>query len=91
MHAPTDDELQAMEARCEAATPGPWRSWIEGSNHQSGSSFIQTGRKVRRGPDIELTGATAADQDFIANARQDLPRLLQEVHRLRAEVVRGSS
>ncbi|MBK9029887.1 MAG: NAD-dependent epimerase/dehydratase family protein [Myxococcales bacterium] len=40
---------------------------------------------AHRDDDIELTGATVADQDFIAHARQDLPRLLAEVRRLRAQ------
>jgi hypothetical protein len=31
--------------------------------------------------------ASAADQDFIANARQDVPRLLAEVRRLRAALL----
>jgi hypothetical protein len=67
-----------MHKRCAAATPGPWKSYIEGRDHTSGSSFIMTD-----GTDIELTGATEADYDFIAHTRQDLPRLLAEVHRLR--------
>ena len=32
---------------------------------------------------IELSGATDHDQDFIAYAREDVPRLLAEVRRLR--------
>ena len=42
-----------------------------------------TGTEEDRGNDIELTGATLADQEFIAHARQDLPRLVAEVKRLR--------
>lgn len=42
-----------------------------------------TGNSNKRGEDIELTGATNSDQDFIAHARQDIPRLLAEVERLR--------
>ena len=38
------------------------------------------------GEDIELTGATDADQDFIAHMRQDMPRLLAEVQRLRQRI-----
>jgi len=38
------------------------------------------------GEDIELTGATDADQDFIAHTRQDMPRLLAEVQRLRQRI-----
>jgi hypothetical protein len=75
----TNADLDEIEARLQAAAPGPWKSFVEGRDHTSGSSFIAT-----PGSDIELSGATAADQDFIAHARQDLPRLLGEVRRLRA-------
>ena len=75
----TNAELDQIEARLRAAAPGPWKSFVEGRDHTSGSSFIAT-----PGSDIELTGATAADQDFIAHARQDVPRLLYEIRRLRA-------
>ena len=79
----TDEELDAIEARCEAASAGPWVSMVEGRDHTSGSSFIRTGAVDDRGENIELTGATVSDQDFIAHARQDVPRLLAEVRRLR--------
>jgi hypothetical protein len=42
-----------------------------------------TGTRGARGNDIELFGATVADQDFIARARQDIPRLIDEIERLR--------
>lgn len=76
-------ELEAIRQRCEAARPGPWESFIEGRDHTSGSSFIRVGEGSSRGEDIELTGATDADQDFIAHARQDVVGLLGEVARLR--------
>ena len=79
----TNDELHAMRVRCDAATPGPWKSYVEGRDHTSGSSFIMTGEGGSRGPDIELSGATSPDQDFIAHARQDVPRLIAELERLR--------
>ena len=78
----TDAELGAIEARCAAATPGPWRSWIEGRDHTSGDSVITS-----RAHDIYLSPppshAAPHDQDFIAAARQDIPRLIAEVRRLR--------
>jgi hypothetical protein len=80
----TDRELEEIRLRCEAATPGPWVSFVEGRNHSSGSNFIKTGEGKSRGDDIELTGATVADQDFIAHARQDVPKLLNEIARLKA-------
>jgi hypothetical protein len=75
----TNAELDMIEARLGAAAPGPWKSFVEGRDHTNGSSFIATPAS-----DIELTGATVADQDFIAHARQDLPKLIDEVRRLRA-------
>ena len=36
--------------------------------------------------DIELSGATVADYDFIAHARQDLPALVDELERLRLKL-----
>jgi len=80
----TDDELEQIQSRCAAATPGPWISYVEGRDHTSGSSFIMTGERDVRGIDIELSGATIADQDFIAHARQDIPKLLNEIKRLKS-------
>jgi len=45
-----------------------------------------TGTTDARGNDIELFGATTADQDFIAHARQDIPRLLDEILHLKDEI-----
>ena len=61
-------ELEAIRARYLAATAGPWKSFLESRDHTSGDSFIQTSEQ-----DLYLIGATVADQDFIAYARQDLP------------------
>ena len=74
----SDAELDQIVARCDAATPGPWQAWIEGRDHESGSSFVMTA-----GDDIELTGASHADYDFIASARQDILRRVAEIRRLR--------
>ena len=85
----TDDELEAISRRVEAAQPGPWKSFIEGRDHTSGSSFVRTGDGASRGEDIELSGATAADQDFIAAARQDVPLLLDDIRALKALLTSG--
>lgn len=82
----TEADLQAIEARCAAASAGPWQSWVEGRDHLSGDSFIQVGHDAERGADMyvsrETTPASVGDQDFIAFARQDVPRLVAEVRRL---------
>ena len=73
-----DIDLTAIVERCRKATPGPWISFVEGRDFESGSSFIKTG-----GEDIELSGATVDDQDFVAACRQDVPLLVEEILRLR--------
>ncbi len=78
-----DNDFMDIKKRCDQATPGPWRSYVEGRDSMSGSSFIQT-----EGEDIYLTGATVADQDFIAHARQDIPNLIAEIERLRKLLAR---
>ena len=45
----------------------------------SGDHFIMTA-----GEDIYLHGATLADHDFIAAAKQDIPLLVDEIRKLRA-------
>lgn len=75
----TEEEIEAIKSRCNQATAGPWKSFVEKREQISGSSFIQT-----KGEDIYLTGATDADQDFIAHARQDIPKLIAEIERLRS-------
>ena len=76
----SDERLLDIKRRCENATPGPWKSYVEAREKISGSSFIQTS-----GEDIYLTGATTEDQDFIAHARQDIPDLLAEIERIRKQ------
>ena len=74
----SEEELKEIELRCAKTLPEPWKAYIEGRDHENGSDFIRTG-----GNDIEMLGATEADYDFIANARQDIPRLVQEIRGLK--------
>jgi hypothetical protein len=84
-HKLTDSEIAEARARlieisqrAASATAGPWRSFVEGRDHTAGSSCIRTG-----GPeDLEISGATAEDYDFIASARQDIPYLLSLLEKL---------
>jgi hypothetical protein len=79
----TEQELQQIEERLNRSQAGPWKAFIEGRDHESGSSFIMTGFEEQRGADLEILGATNDDLDFIANARQDIPRLIKEIRELR--------
>jgi hypothetical protein len=79
----TEEELLQIEQRANQAQPAPWKAFIEGRDHESGSDFIMTGPDEQRGADIEMVGATNADYDFIAHARQDIPRLINEIRALK--------
>jgi hypothetical protein len=85
----TIEQLQMIKNRCKATSIAPWIASIEGRDHESGSHFIMTGIpkgediwQAKRGEDLEINGATIADLDFIANARQDIPALIKEIERL---------
>src|SRR5262245_43773237 len=78
----SERELELMERRCAAASPGPWSSFVVGRDTEAGLSYIELGCCAA----LELLGGTVSDQDFIANAREDVPRLIDEVRRLRAEM-----
>lgn len=79
-------DLEAIKNRYESATPGPWWSesgiihapaWWDGA--ESGAACHPADCFERSGRDWR------ADADFIAHARTDVPNLLAEVERLRAE------
>ena len=75
----TNEELKEIENRCNNATKGPWKSMIEGRDHTSGDSFIMTG-----GEDIYISNPLLDNnQDFIANAKQDIPKLIEEIRKLK--------
>lgn len=74
-------DLEAIRARVTAATRGPWHA----------EYFGKRGYPQRIGTDdatvvaetFDGGGGPAANAEFIAHARQDIPALLAEVQRLR--------
>jgi hypothetical protein len=78
-------DLDQIEARANAATPGPWctDSWeiYQDSEYQPGISFW-IGETCRA--DEENDGR--ADAEFVAAARTDVPAMAAEIRRLRAEL-----
>jgi hypothetical protein len=87
-HEMSDNELDRIESLVEAATIGPWFSLVVGRDREASVNCIELGSCNELGSFgyIELVGGTVADQDLIASARQDLPRLLREVRALRARL-----
>jgi hypothetical protein len=72
-------ELDEIEARCDAASPGPWKYPYRGFPGVVGSKrgcLWTSGRHEGR-------VNHEADAEFIAHARQDVPDLIAEIRRLR--------
>lgn len=81
-----DQRLNEIEARINAAYPGPW--WTDGREIYQGDtgntpSILRWIGDTRRPDDWDGSRDNAA---FIAHARTDVPALLAEVRRLRAEL-----
>jgi hypothetical protein len=83
----SDDEFDELEALTAGASGAPWRAFVEGRDHTSGDDFIRVGEGETREEDMYVSRgmrpASAADLDFIAAARNYIPRLIAEVRRLR--------
>jgi hypothetical protein len=91
----TDEQIAEIESRLNATTEGPWffhpplvrrdGTVVEKESTCVGDFFIAYGVE---GDDSEnydlLEHYEEADYRFMAEAKQDIPALLGEVHRLRA-------
>ena len=83
MKAPmTADERNAIRARAEAATEGPWTSTFGYNNGGIATAFFAIPGH-NGGGKVEMI---LEDAEFIAHAREDIPRLLADNDALRAEV-----
>lgn len=74
------DELAAIKARCDAATPGPWvaaECAINAGPATIGCLWDKCEEDYDNAP---------ANADFCAAARTDIPRLVAEVERLQREL-----
>jgi hypothetical protein len=77
--------LATIEQRVAAATPGPWTSRLA-CYVEAGSGGQVVAVTCVRGVDGHPSLPGLANAEFIAHARTDIPRLLEEVRRLRAEL-----
>ncbi len=76
----TPEELDAMDAKEKAATPGPWRNSEE---YGHASILVGEGSLICHGPDMEKF--YCQDLDFIAASRDFVPKAIAEIRRLRSE------
>lgn len=84
----TTKRLDEIEARANAATQGPWE-WHPYMG--SGATLAKPNRPFHELNILKTTDdwpPVAADAEFIAAARTDVPALLAEVRRLQAAVER---
>lgn len=77
----TDEQLAEIEARANAATPGPWV--------QSQRDTWMVYRDGGGTPEVDVGGGydTKENANFIAHARSDVPALVAEVRRLRVALI----
>ena len=80
----TDADLDAMQARCDAAPEGPWAVGM-----RNGFRYWETEEGLDllwyTNDDDGIHARFGVDA-FIAHARTDVPRLIAEVRRLKAQI-----
>ncbi len=74
---PTADELTEMRARCVCASPGPWRLHRAGTGYDYIDNLESAAEPKRTIVAKEKIHGAVEDYEFIAHARQDLPRCLE--------------
>jgi hypothetical protein len=87
-------DLDAIRRREQAATPGPWTAGNLNEDAEGQRPLWGVTNDAFRNPPadddapwiaVEVHVGDHADAEFIAHARRDIPALLAEVDRLRAE------
>lgn len=92
----TEQELDEMQARYDATTEGTWRLTAKDDLYFCSSEFIDRegdGQGVGLfGLDLNIDESramlygTEEDGEFMAEAHQDMPRLIAEVRRLKKQL-----
>ena len=62
------------------------QAYLAGYVYCSSNNFIRIGTEQQRNKDIKLIDATDAEYDFIVHACQDIPKLLNEIRRLKTVI-----
>ena len=76
-------DLDAIKARADAATEGPWG--VEGRAHPGPDEHLVI-YPVEQGGTLAFVQPSWDDAEFIAHARTDIPALIAEVERLRGRI-----
>lgn len=85
----SSDNLAEIRKRADSATPGPWRMW----NPSEGPSHLVVDGKIAWLSAVSASGFGDdetiphwSDANFIAHAREDIPRLLDLIVEQRATI-----
>lgn len=85
----TDEQLQEIEARCEAASDGPWATFPEEHDfiHQGRDKYGRLSASIMMEKEQCKFAECSFSWDavFIAHARTDIPALLAHIRELEAE------
>ena len=73
----SEKEIEAIRKRAKMATEGPWQ--------KDGAIDIH----APNGTEVAAAWGGYADQEFIAHAREDIPKLLAEIERSRELLVKA--
>jgi hypothetical protein len=77
------DKVGSIDRRVSMASPGPWKLYLESEGGLGGCNVISVSSENDE-PDMYLwVGSDLAPDaiwEFVAAARQDIPRLLMELH-----------
>lgn len=84
----TPEELEAIKQRVNAATPGPWEADYDPRTDGADQIVDPQGFTICFMSVPSVSVDFDGDTDFIAHARADVPALVAEVERLRAENTR---
>lgn len=83
-------DLEAIKARLDKATPGPWEWTIWPRRHmlvhRTGMKSLLTVLETQGEAVAEYPCADEGDRDLIQHAPTDIAALIEEVERLRAEL-----
>lgn len=81
----TQERLNAIQTRVDSATSGPWGCYGDGAHEVFDAGEYSDGDP---GEVVAAVIDKLSDAVFIAEAREDIPALLAEVHRLRDELAK---
>ena len=78
--------ISEIRARCEAATPGRWVWFRDSILASEKGGFVLSSCLYNDGSELGYLDITQGDADFIAHAREDIPWLLDQLDKARAEI-----